>query len=379
MKIRRSLVAMMVGMSLLVVGCGDTTSNNEVNTDGNTTQEKEVDHEQAKLDVIQPNAYGNVNGLTLEPGTSFSIIGRGGTAAYWDAVEAGAEKAVNDLNELLGYKGEDKIKVVYSAPETENGVDEQVNLLDEELARYPAAIGIAMVDAEACTVQFDLATENNIPIVAFDAGTEYQNIVSLVKTDDVDAATMAANKLCDLIGDEGEIAVIVHDRTSMTAKERETAFTSTIANEHPNVKIVEVYHLDELEEKKAALEAESGTSVELTQEDIVKGILEAYPNVKGIYATSESAADVVVGTLENVENPEMKVVSFDGGESQLARLEEGKISGLIVQNPFGIGYATIVASARAVLGQGNEAVVDTGYTWVTADNFNEPAIQNMMY
>lgn len=379
MKIRRSLVAMMVGMSLLVVGCGDTTSNNEVNTDGNTTQEKEVDHEQAKLDVIQPNAYGNVNGLTLEPGTSFSIIGRGGTAAYWDAVEAGAEKAVNDLNELLGYKGEDKIKVVYSAPETENGVDEQVNLLDEELARYPAAIGIAMVDAEACTVQFDLATENNIPIVAFDAGTEYQNIVSLVKTDDVDAATMAANKLCDLIGDEGEIAVIVHDRTSMTAKERESAFTSTIANEHPNVKIVEVYHLDELEEKKAAMEAESGTSVELTQEDIVKGILEAYPNVKGIYATSESAADVVVGTLENVENPEMKVVSFDGGESQLARLEEGKISGLIVQNPFGIGYATIVASARAVLGQGNEAVVDTGYTWVTADNFNEPAIQNMMY
>lgn len=379
MRIRRNLIAMMLGVSLLASGCGNTASNNETNTDENTTQEKEIDHEQAKLDVIQPAAYGNVNGLALEPGTSFSVIGRGGTAAYWGSVKAGAEKAVDDLNELLGYKGEDKIKVVYSAPETENGVDEQVNLLDEELARYPAAIGIAMVDAEACTIQFDLAAENNIPIVAFDAGTEYQNIVSLVKTDDVDAATMAANKLCDMIGDEGEIAVIVHDRTSMTAKEREAAFTAAIANEHPDVKIVDVYRLDELEEREAALAGEDGVAVELTQEDVVKSILEAYPEVKGIYATSESAADVVVGTLENVENSEIKVVSFDGGESQLKRLEEGKISGLIVQNPFGIGYATIVASARAVLGQGNEAVVDTGYTWVTADNLSEEAIQWMMY
>ena len=60
----------------------------------------------------------------------------------------------------------------------------------------------------------------------------------------------------------------------------------------------------------------------------------------------------------------IKVVSFDGGEDQMKLLEDGKIDGLIVQNPYGIGYATVVACARAVLGQGNEATVSTGYTWV---------------
>ena len=60
-------------------------------------------------------------------------------------------------------------------------------------------------------------------------------------------------------------------------------------------------------------------------------------------------------------------------------LEDGKIDGLIVQNPYGIGYATVVACARAVLGQGNEATVSTGNTWVTKDNMNKDSIKKMLY
>mgnify|MGYP000733140425 CR=1 FL=1 len=31
-------------------------------------------------------------------------------------------------------------------------------------------------------------------------------------------------------------------------------------------------------------------------------------------------------------------------------LKEGKVNGLIVQNPYGMGYATVVAAVRDVLG-----------------------------
>lgn len=378
MKIRKNILAFMLGISIIAAGCNGADENNAA---ANTDIEKKVDYEQVKLDMIQPTAYGNVRGLNLEPGTTISLIGRGGPAAYWEAVEQGAMRAAEDMNILLGYKGDDKVKVIFSAPENENDVDGQVNILDEELARYPAAIGIAMVDSSACEVQFDLATENNIPIVAFDSGTNYQNIVSMIKTDDREAATMAANKLCDLIGDEGEILIIAHDKMSMTAQERESAFRETIAAKHPNVTIVDAYHLDELEAHIAEINAElpEEAQEDMTHIDVVKHILEKYPNVKAIYATSESAADVTVATLDELANEEMKVVSFDGGESQVKRLEEGAIDGLVVQNPFGIGYATVVAAARAVLDQGNEAVVDTGYTWVTESNLNDDVIKNMMY
>ena len=61
----------------------------------------------------------------------------------------------------------------------------------------------------------------------------------------------------------------------------------------------------------------------------------------------------------------MKVIGFDANDDEIQDLKDGKVNGLIVQNPFGMGYATVVATARASLNMGNEAVVNTGYTWVT--------------
>ena len=383
MKLRNGLIAILLGVSILGCGCGNNTSENTPDNTENSEVEVVIDSEQSKLEVITPSAYGNVDGLSLEPGTSISVIGRGSKTAYWNAVEAGAKKAVKDMNEKLGYEGENKIKVVYSAPETEGDVDEQVNILDEELARYPGAIGIAAVDMYACEVQFDLAIENNIPIVAYDAGSDYQNILALVKTDDQDAAKMAANKLADMIGDHGQVLIIAHDTNSMTAQDRENAFAQQMKKKHEGIEIVETYHLDEREERARDLLAGEENAEELkdtvTHADIVRGILEHNPEVKAIYATSESASIVVQDTLEAMNLEGIKVVSFDGGEAQLERLKAGKISGLIVQNPFGMGYATVVAASRAILGQGNEAIVDTGYTWVTAENLEDVRIQNMMY
>lgn len=392
MKLRRNVAVTLLGMSLLLTGCtGQEPENSNI-----SKNEIKVDAEQCKIDVLQPSAYGNVKGLTLEAGTTISIIGRGSGTAYWDAVEAGAKKAVENINAFMGYKGDDKVKLVYSGPTEEGNVDEQVNILDEELARYPAAVGIAAVDMKACEVQFDLAKENDIPIVAFDAGTDYKEIMSLVKTDDVEAAKMAAGKLANMIAEEGKVLIIAHDKTSMTAIDRETAFVEQIKSKYSGVEIADSYHLDELEDRAKALIARMEGSSDHTDAedepkepqmsvsdfghtDIVKTILEADPDIKAIYTTSESAAKVAVSTLEELGNTEIKVVSFDGGEDQIKRLEEGKISGIIMQNPYGMGYATVVAAARAVLDLGNEAVVDTGYTWVTEKNLESENVQNMMY
>ena len=53
--------------------------------------------------------------------------------------------------------------------------------------------------------------------------------------------------------------------------------------------------------------------------------------------------------------------------------------GLIVQNPFGIGYASVIAAARTVLEIGNEADVNTGYIWADRDNMEEETVQAMLY
>ena len=138
---------------------------------GDATEEPSY---QAKLNAISPEAYSGIEGLELEPGTYISVIGKEDESAYWKQIKAGVEQAAVDLNEELGYSGDDEIKVIFNAPGEPEDIDEQVNILDEELARYPDVIAISSIDAEASSVQFDLATMNGIPIVAFESGNTHK-------------------------------------------------------------------------------------------------------------------------------------------------------------------------------------------------------------
>ena len=110
--------------------------------------------------------------------------------------------------------------------------------MDEELARYPDAIGIASIDADACTVQFDLATENGIPIIALDSGNSYQGIQCTIKTDNDQAARTGAYKLSNQIENKGEVLLLVHDSKSTTGRERESSFQKAITENYPDVKVV---------------------------------------------------------------------------------------------------------------------------------------------
>ena len=141
-----------------------------------TGKEKEELAWQPNLDRISPEVYADISNLDLKPGTYISVIGKREGTAYWSEVQAGVEQAAEDINKHLGYKGEDKIKVLYNAPADSENIDEQVNILDEELARYPDVIAVASVAEDASAVQFDLAAENGIAVVAFDSRNNYQGI-----------------------------------------------------------------------------------------------------------------------------------------------------------------------------------------------------------
>ena len=395
----RAAIAAALCMTVLAAGCGKKADDPVF-----TGDKTEAPVYQANLDAIKSSAYASADNLDLEPGTYISVIGRGSSTPYWNQVKAGVEQAATDLNTALGYSGNDKVKVLYSAPDENDNIDQQVNILDEELARYPDVIAISSVDASACSVQFDLAIENGIPIVAFDSGTDYQNIVSMIDTDNTTAAATAASKLCNSIGESGQILVIAHDSKSTSSEEREQGFVQEVEKNDPNVTVAEIWHLDDLDAiskeinadsseknsqetadnvQKAEEENADSRDTQTAQQDAIKYLLEKYPDVKGIFATNETVADLLVNVLDSMDKTtgedRIKVVSFDGGEDQMKLLEDGKIDGLIVQNPYGIGYATVVACARAVLGQGNEATVNTGYTWVTKDNMNKDSIKKMLY
>lgn len=381
------LLAPVMAAAMIFAAAGCAEEEKKPTFTGDTTEEPEY---QANLNEISPTAYSEVRGLNLEPGTYISIIGKDGAAAFWKNVEKGAMQAEEDLNEELGYTGGDKIKVVYNAPAKSEDIDEQVNILDEELARYPDVIGIASIDEDACTVQFDLATENGILVVALDSGNNYPGIQCTVKTDNQDAAKTGAYKLADEMEREGSVLLFVHDSKSETAKERTAGFQAEIQENYPEVKIAETIYFDKMDELKKSIVEETqpelpeeerlSAAEEMSDEEVILHYLEKYPEVKGIFGTNDLTTQFAVSVLKEAEEKkDIIVMGFDAGAEQLQALKDGDIAGLVVQNPFAIGYASVIAAARTVLQAGNEAVVTTGYTWVTKENLESESIQKMLY
>ena len=434
MKKMKRWAAVTLCAALCICGCsagdgGEKEEKPEVSETNKGNKEKKEKAYQKKLDMIKPSAYDNVMGLELEEGTSLSIIGKAEGVPYWDEVRRGAEQAVKDINENLGYEGKAQVKMTYSAPATPDDVDEQVNILDEELARYPVALGIAIADTKACEVQFDLAAESDIPVVAFDSGSGYQGLMAMVSTDNRAAAREAAQRLAESVEEKGEVILFIHDSKSESAMSREQAFREELETNYPEVRIGEVYYMDQLADMQERIAAEmnggqpgdaagtdgaggsqsgetagkdagidsqdaqtaqdgGGESVSaggeavpadmFSEEEVIDYLFEKHPEVKGVYATNGDAVKLAVEAVER-NDAKASIIGFDADQEELDALEEGKVDALVLQNPFGMGYAAVIASARAALSMGNEAVVDTGYVWITKKNLEEEGIQKLLY
>jgi len=80
-----------------------------------------------------------------------------------------------------------------------------------------------------------------------------------------------------------------------------------------------------------------------------------------------------------LDTDKLTVMGFDINDAVKVALEAGVVDGVVLQNPFGMGYASVIATARAALGMANEANVNTGYTWLTKDNYKDKEIQKMLY
>ena len=234
---------------------------------------------------------------------------------------------------------------------------------------------------QACGVQFDLAAMNGIPIVAFDSGSDYPGLAATVSTDNVGAAALAADKIAELMGETGEVAVFTQDSKSQSAKDRVNSFVEAMQQKYPEITIVNIYASDQQDEIKAQIMETTGVENpdEITEEQMIDFIIEKYPNLKGCYATNNDTVIQVVEGLARAEAGDVKVVGYDYSEESVAALKNGEIDGLIVQNPFGMGYASVIASARASLNLGNEAYINTGYVWVTKENMKSEEVKGLLY
>jgi ribose transport system substrate-binding protein len=74
----------------------------------------------------------------------------------------------------------------------------------------------------------------------------------------------------------------------------------------------------------------------------------------------------------------VKLVGFDSSAKLVDGLKKGYIHGLVLQNPFKMGYLAVKTLSRHIKGEKVEARIDTGATLVTRENLDRPDIQELV-
>ena len=278
--------------------------------------------------------------------------------------DAGAQQALDDLNASLGYNGNDKVYMTFEGPENESDTNSQINIIDSVISENPDALILGIIDQQSGQAQMEGASDSQIPVVIADSGIESDLITSTCATDHAAAAKLAADHLCEAIGNSGEVAIVAHQYNTESSVERVEAFKKEIEEKYTDVKVVQVNYGDG-EESIA---------------DMLKNTLETYPALKGIFCTNEDMADQTLDALADMENTEqIQIVGFDSGEKQQKAIQEGREYGTVTQNPYGLGYAAIVAAVRAIQGLPVDQKIDTGYQWLDKDTIDLETNQKYLY
>lgn len=311
------------------------------------------------------NSQGNSNPLATSGNNSDSsdteevlfipIISKGFQHQFWQAVKEGAERAASEFG----------VEVTFEGPESESQVDKQLEMLQAALDKNPSAIGFAALDSQAAIPLLQKTKERGIPVIAFDSGVDSDIPVTTAATDNKAAAALAADKMAELIGEQGEIAVIAHDQTSRTGIDRRDGFVDRIKEKYPNITIVDIQY---------------GGGDHLKSTDAAKAIIQAYPNLKGIFGTNEGSAIGVVNAVKEMKKEgQLVVIGFDSGKAQIDAIKSGLMSGAITQNPIGIGYETVKAAVMAIKGESLPDNIDTGFYWYDKSNIDSEEIQAVLY
>lgn len=284
-----------------------------------------------------------------------AVVPKAVGADFWEQAHKGAVCAASKLKNVTAQ---------WDGVTAETDVTGQVNLLTNFITQGVNGIVYAATDAKALAPVSNQALKANIKVVNIDSGTTPQpSNVPLFATDNIASASKAADLLATALNGKGKIAFIPFLAGAATNDQRAQGFKQGLTK-YPGLQLV------------AEQYSQSDANVAL---NVTENILSAHPDITGIFAANEPG---VIGAAKAVQKAgkagKIVIIGWDAAPDEVAGVQSGEISALVVQNPFKMGYDALNATVKMIRTGTQASSEDTGVTFVTKANINDPKVQSVM-
>ncbi len=286
-----------------------------------------------------------------------AVIPKGTTHVFWKSVQAGARKAGDEL----------ALNIVWKGPLKENDRAQQISIVEQFVSEGIQGIVLAPLDDRALIRPVRAAHRVEIPVVIIDSalqGEVGQDFVSFVSTDNKVGGQLAGHRMVEILGGKGKVVLLRYQVGSASTTNREEGFLEVIS-EYPDIELL-------VDNQFAG--ATAGEAIQKSQE-----MLDDLRRADGVFCPNESATYGMLVTMrKNNLVGHLKLVGFDSSEELLKALRKDEIQGLVVQNPFRMGYEGVRTVFEAMKGGPVAQRIDTGVAMVTRENLSDPDIRELV-
>ena len=290
--------------------------------------------------------------------TTIAVVPKGTTHEFWKSVHAGAIKAGREFD----------VEILWQGPLREDDREDQIKVVDTLVSRGIDGLLLAPLDEKALRQPVSGAVRAGIPVVIFDSRLDSEEPLSLVSTSNLVAGQMAGQHLAKVLGGKGNVIMMrLHEGAASTTA-REQGFLDAIAT-YPGITVVSSNQY-------------AGASTEGAYrmgENLLASNKAAQGNIQGIFTPNESTTFGMLRVLENSGLAgKIRFVGFDSSDKLVAGLRDGAIDGLVLQNPFAMGYIGVKTLVSYIKGERVPKMIDTGVAVVTRENMNQPEIKERL-
>jgi ribose transport system substrate-binding protein len=286
---------------------------------------------------------------------SIGVIPKGTTHEFWKAIHAGAIKASRELD----------VDIIWKGPLKEDDREEQVQVVETFISSQVDAIVLAPLDDRALIMPVREALAQNIPTIIIDSDLQEDFHVSFVATDNYKGGTLAGERMGELLGGTGKLVVLRYQEGSASTMAREAGFLDTVKSKYPGIEI--------LSDNQYA-----GATTE-TAQNVVENLLNRFDGLDAFFSPNESST---FGSLRAIQDAglagKIVFIGFDSSAKLIEAMENGEIQGLVLQNPFKMGYMGVKTAYEHLKGGQVEKHIDTGVEIATPENMNDPEIQQLL-
>jgi ribose transport system substrate-binding protein len=298
-----------------------------------------------------------------EQNYTIAVIPKGTTHEFWKSVNAGAIKAQRELS-----SHGTKVEVIWKGPLREDDRDQQIQVVENFMARRVSAIVLAPLDYQALVRPVHNAVRAKVPVVIIDSDLKSDEYVSFVATDNYKGGQLAGDQMGKLLKGTGNVILLRYAVGSASTEAREAGFVDVLKTNYPGIKLI-------------SSDQHAGATRELAYQTSQNLLNRFGREVNGIFCPCEPPTIAMTKALRDLglARGKVKMVGFDAGSQSVLDMKNGDVQALVVQNPLLMGYLGVVSAVKHLQGEKLEKRIDTGVVLVTPENMEEPQIKELLY